>query len=60
MREPFLSEKAGAAPTPVPLRGMAGGQKFLPPNPFLFARLLEEKIFCDDAVYIKYNISEQN
>ena len=36
----LTEQESGAVPTPVPLRGMAGGQKFLPPNPpsFLPAR----------------------
>src|SRR3989338_4457600 len=32
----LTEQESGAAPTPVPLRGMAGGQKFLPPNPLPF------------------------
>src|SRR3970282_1621180 len=32
----LTEQESRAAPTPVPLRGMAGGQKFLPPNPLPF------------------------
>jgi hypothetical protein len=50
-------------PTPFRLRRKASGQKFLVgmtlrPLSFLFARLLEEKISCDGAVY--FSITKVN